>query len=124
VRSGGWPAAKSAIGECAEGAGTERERRFVEERNREVVEFWGTVLGVRAVRHLPREVAEEAGEGEDVGGDATEGCEENAEEREEKEQGKEEEAGEEQEMADGENEEVPKVEGSANEDGKKDVGDG
>ena len=33
-------------------AGELRERRRVEERNAEVVGFWGTVLGVGAVRRL------------------------------------------------------------------------
>ncbi|KAK3708332.1 hypothetical protein LTR37_011597 [Vermiconidia calcicola] len=49
-------------------AGELRERRKLEEANRNAVGFWGTALGVRAVRRLS--VADPDGDGEDAGADA------------------------------------------------------
>jgi hypothetical protein len=96
-----------------------RKRRVVEERNREIVGFWGTVLGVRAVRHLPREVVEEEGDGEEVG----EGKEEQEEKEEKMPKDKESANGEDKEEDEKEVREMPKDEGSVNED-EKDIGDG
>jgi hypothetical protein len=94
-----------------------RERRLVEERNRDIVGFWETVPGVRAVRHSPREVVEDEGDGE-------EGGEEKGEKMPKDEGSANGEEKEEVLKAEEEIGEIGKDEGSVNEDEKKDIGDG